>query len=744
MLALCGACATQESATRTASYTPAGQTDERVRAFELAGVESVDEEDLREGLYTRVDPGWRAEVGWMPLLGAEPIYYNELEFDADLVRIRTFYQERGYFDARVSGVTNNKTRDKGRAIRLKIFEGQPSKVRAVRVEGVGRDIVLPEDLLAGLPLSPGDVFTSRDWAILKASVKRAMQQRSFAYANVSGRAIVHPSKRAVDIVLLVDPGPKASLGDVTIEGLPDNVDEQYVRDAITFKRGEAYSADALTLTQNAIYELGVFSLVNVQPAFNVRQAKAPSAPNEADAATGIVEATAEVEDVTGMPGALGISRVLEAARIQAEARARLNPVVPIVIQLKPAKNWSARGGGGVVIDSTRQDVHLGANASSRNFFDTLGKLDLSVGLGYAWTPGIINLFNDEEDGFTLGNNGVIVSGALNYEQPQFLERRTRGFLSFSAARDVQERFVSLEPTGSIGLRRPFFDLFILEISYGTSFLLYQNVEDDFRAELRDRGLDADAQTPSQLLEFLDLRFTIDRRNNPLDPTKGFRVELGLQHAGNYLLGGNSTYLKPRLTLEGYLPYELAGFSLVSAARGRVTAIYDQNAPGSAVGVPISSRINAGGAGSMRSFGSRYFGFFTDAPDNPGPIGSISLVEASVEQRVRLARNVFSVGDVWFASFLDAGTFYEEQLALDSGSNSAGTVPLSQLPSDLIFGVGGGLWWVTPIGPVRFDVAWTLDELASDPRFARDEVRAKAESNFLFGIDNFFLGIGHSF
>ena len=463
MLALCGACATQESATRIASYTPAGQTDERVRAFELAGVESVDEEDLREGLYTRGDPGWRAEVGWMPLLGAEPIYYNELEFDADLVRIRTFYQERGYFDARVSGVTNNKTRDKGRAIRLKIFEGEPSRVRSVRLEGVSRDIASPEELLAGLPLSPGEIFTSQGWAILKASVKRAMQQRSYAYANVSGRAIVRPSERVVDIVLLVDPGPRARLGDVTIEGLPENIAEEYVRDAVTFTPGQAYSADALTRTQNAIYELGVFSLVNVQPAFNVRDTGDPS---KADVAAEVIEQRVQAGELEGAPGALGVSRLLEAARIQAEGRARLDPIVPVIIQLKPAKNWSARAGGGFAIDSTRQDVHLGLNISSRNFFDTLGKLENRNSVGYAWTPGLINLFNEEEDGFTLGNNGLIFSSSLDYEQPQFLERRTRGFLNASVARDVQERFVSLEPTGSLGLRRAFFDLIVVELGDG--------------------------------------------------------------------------------------------------------------------------------------------------------------------------------------------------------------------------------------------------------------------------------------
>ena len=33
-----------------------------------------------------------------------------------------------------------------------------------------------------------------------------------------------------------------------VEGRPDNVDEQYVRDAVTFNVGDAYSADALTRT----------------------------------------------------------------------------------------------------------------------------------------------------------------------------------------------------------------------------------------------------------------------------------------------------------------------------------------------------------------------------------------------------------------------------------------------------------------------------------------------------------------
>ena len=734
-------CASQEQARRKVTYVPAGQTDQLMRSFELVGVEAVDEEELRAGLYTQVDPGWRANVEWIPFIGAEHDYYNELEFQRDLVRISTYYRSRGYFDAKVAAITNNKTRDGGRAIRLTIKEGEPSRIRSVRIEGLDRELSARGDLLEGLPLAEGAVFTERGWNVLKASVKRAMQQRSFAYADVSGRAIVRPASRSVDIVLFVDSGPRARLGEVTIEGLPENVEEAYVRDAITFSANEPYSADALTRTKDAIYELGVFSLVNVQPEFNVRESDEPS---EVEIAAEIVEDRAEVALPSNLPGALGISRLVEVARAQAERRARLDPVVPVVIQLKPAKNWSARVGGGVAVDSTRQDIHLGANISSRNFFNTLGKLENINTVGYAWTPGVINLFNDEDDGFTLGNNGFIFSSSLSYEQPQFLERRTRGFLNVRVARDVQERFVSLEPTGSIGLRRPFLDLFTLEISYGSSFLLYQDVEDDFRDELRDRGLDADTESPSQLLEFLDLRFTIDRRDNPINPTSGFRVELGLQRAGSYLLGGDSSYFRPRINLEGYLPFDLGGALFVSAARGRITSIYDLNPSGSQIGVPVSSRINAGGSGSMRSFGSRYFGFFTDDPDNPGPIGSISVFEASVEQRARIARNVFGVGDVWFAAFLDAGTFYEEQLALDSGANSAGTVGFSRIPGDLIYGVGGGMWWVTPIGPVRFDVAWTLDDLAADPRFSRPEVLAKAESNIFLGIDNFFLGIGHSF
>ena len=44
------------------------------------------------GLATREDPGWRTKswISWFPVLGAQPIYFNELEWQRDKARIDAF------------------------------------------------------------------------------------------------------------------------------------------------------------------------------------------------------------------------------------------------------------------------------------------------------------------------------------------------------------------------------------------------------------------------------------------------------------------------------------------------------------------------------------------------------------------------------------------------------------------------------------------------------------------------------
>lgn len=744
------------------AYVPPGQTSCKIETFKIKGVEVIDEEELIEGLATQEDPGWRASnvAQKIPVVGADSQYYNSVQLERDIERIKTYYKMRGYFNAQVVSQSISKCQPgKPVTISLTIAEGQPTGVEFLDFEGLEEMPRILELVERRTRLSVDDIFTQRAYLEGKQNIERILKERSYAYARVNGRVIVNPKTRKAAVTYFVDPGPSSLFEEPTIEGLA-RVDEDYVRAAITFEAGQNYNSAALQKTQEQLYDLGVFSLVTVQPDFQYQEEviQKNAAPK-----TTTSEAAPE-EDF----GALGISDLLERAQTDAASRTRLSRRVPITIKVKEAKVWTGRVGAGFSLNSTRQDLHGAFNVTSRNFLGKLGKLEQFNTVGYALTPGLIQVLERRAENTALklddfGNRGVFFDVLLRYSQPQLFERLTTGFLQAKVTRDIQENYIGLIPSTTVGLRRQLFIRELqLEASYNVLFIRYQNFPDDFAKELRIQGLDPRSNNgkPSLLLEYLEQKLIYDKRNSPINPTRGVRAQVSLQEARSYIVGGEYRYVKPQLELDGYIPFGRRRF--VTAGRFALGTIYNTNPDEgtSTLGIPLQSKLYGGGKGSMRSFGPRYFGFFTDDLVDPGPIGSNTLLEMGVEQRIRIKRNFFDVGDLWSAVFLDAGSFSSQQLYIETDANQAGTLQANDLSSTLIYGLGAGIYWITPVGPLRADFAWTLTDLTQDARYTPDptvlddpdtignerilEQRfSDARLNKIRGFD-FYLGIGHSF
>ena len=732
----------------TSDYVPPGQTQRRVSVFEIDGVDAVDEDDLRAGLATQEDAGWRAEpfMRRIPVLGTEPSYFNKIAWERDRQRIVNFYYARGYFDAQI--VSENLSRGQPGEVQVSIDikEGEPTRIKTLTIEGMGAVNLNPDEALRGIAIKEGDIFTQRDYLAARETLERALRERSYAYAEVRGKVFVRAKDHTAEIVYFVDPGPRAVFGEVEIRGLED-VDEEYVRQAVVIEEGEYFSSKAIQDTQEFIYNLGVFSLVTVQPAYEFDES-ASSASTDDDtlpSLSGGPPTPAErntKEANPRRPSALNISDIIAQAKTDAERRANLPRKVKIVVKVNEAKNWSGRIGAGFSLNSTRQDVHAAFNIRSRNFFGTLGKLEQFNTVGYALTPGIFDAQLRGEQGLPswddFGNKGVFFDSELRYTQPQLIGAKTSGFLRGKVRREIQENYIALVPSSSVGLRRPLLSRRITgEVSYNILFIYYQQFDDSFGDELAEQGLNPAEANPSLLLEYLEQSIIYDGRDNPINPTSGWRLQVSMQEARDYLFGGEYTYLKPRIRAEGYLPL---GRSLVTAGRIGAGSIYNLSDRNESV--PVQSRFFGGGRNSIRSFAPRYFGFFTNDPDNPTPIGALSLVEASVEQRVRLVRQLLDVGDFWGALYYDTGTYFDRQLFFDSASDTEGAVAFEDIRGSFIHGLGAGVYWLTPVGPVRADIAFTLTDLQQDSRY-RDRPNSDALFDKIRTFD-FYLGIGHSF
>ncbi|MFU8804771.1 MAG: outer membrane protein assembly factor [Bradymonadaceae bacterium] len=762
----------------TEEYIVPGTTTFVVSALEIRGVESFPLREIKAGLATQEDPGWRAGrvVTHIPFLGAERRFYNYFDWRRDIDRILIYYYRRGYFNAQVltESVFEDPENESVR-IRLVIDEGEPTQVRSVTMEGVDLiDPIVRKGLLEDQPLREGAVFREEDYLRTRDALGGRLRRAGHAFAQVSGRVFVYPDEDAADVIFFTDPGPETVFGTVFIVGLED-VEERFVRQALPFAPGDRYNPNVLIETQMDIYDLRVFGLVTVLPAHEARDF-ARDFPVEAAELRDIIiddpDAAPPIEDIAekalreayeaepkedppipmvdrplpeadGAPPPLGISRFLVGAQEEAEQRARLPDEVPVVIRLKEAKKYNIRVGTGLSLENTRQDVRLLLNWSARNFLGGLRRLDHFNTLGYAWAPGLF--FAPD-----VINQGIVLSSELRFSQPQFIERRTNFRTRARIERDVREGFSVWNPSLRLGVDRPFWRFLIVDASYNVSYFNYSNVDGGL-FDIADTALGLDFRTEF-FLEFLEQSIALDFRDDVLDPSRGFLMRVTVQEAGRYLLGGEFDFIKPIFSAEGYVPFDFFTRTIL-AARLRLGSVYNV---GRDTDVPIQNRLYSGGTDGMRGMGRRRLSLYTPTGDAI-PVGGLTQFEWAIEPRVMLVPQLAGVGDFWGAIFLDSATVLAGQFLYDTEVNRHGVEGWSDLTNTLVYAMGLGVWWVTPVGPIRADAAYTITDIANDLRFRRcvnPQDYATPECDFVPVEDDpiqtlisgysFFVSVGHSF
>ncbi len=191
---------------------------------------------------------------------------------------------------------------------------------------------------------------------------------------------------------------------------------------------------------------------------------------------------------------------------------------------------------------------------------------------------------------------------------------------------------------------------------------------------------------SYLLTGIPAQLTYDTRDNILNPTKGVNALLFAEPAYDFKHGNSMFFVKGRASTY-YALDEAARFVLA----GRVAA-------GSIFGasnkdIPAARRYFVGGGGSIRGYAYRNVG-----PKVDGEVaGGRSFFETSVELRAKVTETIGVVG------FIDAGNAF------------ASVYP--DFAQKLKIGVGAGVRYYTPVGPLRLDVAVPLEPDEGDPSVA---------------------------
>ena len=652
-----------------------------VTAVRIHGGDLAEDPELEKGLATHEDNVFDGDV-----------------LVKDLERIRRFYRARGYYAATIRAARVARESQHEVRVEIDVLPGDPVLVEKVVIHGLAE---LPPDRARDAARAPhlrvGEPFVEADLHSDARAIEQTLADEGYAFAKVVERATVSISKRSARVEYGLAPGPKALFGEVTLTGL-GTLDGEVVRSTLALERGRPYSRYDLEAAKRRLFELGVFSSVDITP---------------------------------------------DLAHPE-------NPEVPLRVALRAGATRSLYLGALIEQDSVLARAGLRFGWESRNFLGGLRRFSANL------TPSLIfyPLATPDVPIKMLGS----ATSLFRLEQPAFLEPRTTGFVQtglsvypvlYSDFHPGDNIIGFQEVKGAVGGDRPFVrDRLKMRASYNAQlsfpFMYLGN---------KPQGLD------TVLVLYPELVGEADFRDNPLDPRSGAYFRLAVQVAG--YVGGDTddVRLEPEARFYAKLSKSVAlgyraklglllprrchgvpssgcyGDSLTqdsTAAATDPTVVRDQQ-------LLLFRGFYSGGATSNRGYNFREvgphgtLGFLVPsnvncAVDNPPdtciqPLGGLTLWEQSLELRLILSELV------GLTFFLDAS-----DLTRDTVTFRLNFPHLS---------AGSGFRLRTPVGAARFDLGVRVPYMQEfgKPRLPSTE----GDPTTIFGAPlAFHFGLGEAF
>lgn len=670
-----------------------------VSSVEIRGAEPLDEAAIKACLATHEREKFEIVLGSepSPSCGVPPFdatrlpiefwawpwtdwpLFNETAFERDQERIERWFRARGYYDARVEGVTLLRDEEaRELELTLRVRKGEPVLIVRITLDGIDElDPELQQQLREAIELERGAPFDEAFYDRTKRALVDVLQEASYARAAVLGSADIDPAQRLARVGFTVVPGPPSRFGQVSVVGNAE-LPERPIRAAAGIEPGSPFSLSALRDARYAIFALGPFASVDI--------------------------------DHRPRPGSSAVDVII---RVAPARMVRFGVGVGI-----SSGGLYALEATDTSVDTTFQwDLHLLGKFEHRNFLGGMRNLRIED------RPRLI--FNDPFPDASRSDLGNLLT--MQLRQPAFIEARTA--LVARARWDLGPdpyggRFLRHDVAVGLGPERLFFEGKLrLSSTINTELFLPKE-------ELKPY--------PEFQVTYLHYLAQLDLRDDPRRTRRGSYFAVGLQHAG-YFLPSDWDYVRITQDSRGYVP--LPG-GLVLAGRLRLgwmqitdTTISVPEAGASTdeeavtrrrflqdlaqVG-PLRHRLRGGGQHSVRGYAPNMLGDVISIDDRLIS-GGLRQWEASIELRVPITE---SFGAVLFTDAGDVSRPHCDENADDCDADFRFDVPQTSF--------GLGLRYHTIVGPLRFDAAIAPEALQ---HFGQDErIRENVKESELFGID----------
>jgi hypothetical protein len=270
----------------------AAQAPPEVEEVRLEGVTAVSPALLRAALETRATRCRTPLLAPVCALGAgrTRAFLDTAAVRRDEARIDSLYGISGFPQARTRATVE--PRGWAVAVSFQVQEGPPLVVASLDVRGLD---ALPRPVeLAPLPLRVGAPYSLPRLEASQRAIARAAAEQGYAFARVEVGGELAADQRSAGVVLELVPGPRAVFGPTLVRaGAP--LRERDVRGRLAYRVGEPFSPGALERTVEQLYGLPIVQ--------NARLVPRPAAT-----ADSVVEVEAVVE--AGRATAYGLDAVV--------------------------------------------------------------------------------------------------------------------------------------------------------------------------------------------------------------------------------------------------------------------------------------------------------------------------------------------------------------------------------------------------------------------------------------------------
>jgi translocation and assembly module TamA len=188
---------------------------------------------------------------------------------SDLDRLNEVLHAAGYYDANLSYAVDQ-TKDP-RTVTVTVDPGALYTLAKVMIETPdgGTPPERERVLTASFGLGIGGPATAEQIIDAEPQIAGAYTHRGWPFAKVTNRrVVVDTATKAMDVTYVLDVGPQASFGPVSIDGL-SRLDRSYVERRIAWTQGFPYDQGQVESTRQTLVTSGLFASVVIEPAGEV-------------------------------------------------------------------------------------------------------------------------------------------------------------------------------------------------------------------------------------------------------------------------------------------------------------------------------------------------------------------------------------------------------------------------------------------------------------------------------------------